>query len=159
MTCISIERHRRMMLIDSFVAPSQIEGVGIFASQPVRQGQAIWRFDPLFDIMLTRRQLECLTHVQRAYVERYGYPHMRRPGVTVLESDNGRFMNHDDDPNTVFTDPDIGYARRDIAAGEELTCDYGEFDPAFRMMPGRLFVGETRVLLNGSVGDDRPLQP
>jgi SET domain-containing protein len=66
---------------------------------------------------------------------------MTREGITVLEFDNGRFMNHSDAPNTDFTDPDTGWAIRDIAAGEEITCNYRDFDPSFVMQPGRVFVG------------------
>lgn len=69
-----------------------------------------------------------------------GYPHMTRQGFTVLEFDNGRFMNHSPAPNTDFRDPETGWAVRDIAAGEEITCDYGEFDPGFVLQPGRNFV-------------------
>jgi len=38
---------------------------------------------------------------QKLFVERYGYTHTTRPELTVLEMDNGRFMNHSDDPNTL----------------------------------------------------------
>jgi SET domain-containing protein len=58
----------------------------------------------------------------------------------IVELDNGRFMNHSTSPNTRFTDPDAGFTRVAIAAHEEITCDYSEFDPAFQMLPGRLFV-------------------
>lgn len=145
-----------MMLIDTFVAPSPIEGVGIFTAVDIGSGQAIWRFDPLFDIVLNAANVESLNTVQRQYLERYGYPHMRRPGMIVLESDNGRFMNHHEQPNTVFVDPDVGFAKRAIRAGEELTCNYAEFDPAFQIMPGRLFVNGG---IAASVGNHWPLQP
>jgi hypothetical protein len=65
----------------------------------------------------------------------------------VVEFDNGRFMNHAQSPNTDFTDANVGWAIRDIAAGEELTCNYSEFDPSFAMEPGRLFVAKST---NGS---------
>ena len=43
----------------------------------------------------------------------------------MLEMDNGRFMNHWANRNTDFTDPVVGWAIRDIAEGEEITCNYG----------------------------------
>lgn len=88
--------------------------------------------------------------LQRQFVERYGYPHMTREGLTVLEFDHGRFMNHTDAPNTDFTDPNMGWAIRDIPAGAELTCNYAEFDPGFQMLPGRLFANGARVELSAS---------
>ncbi|GMM91737.1 SET domain-containing protein [Qipengyuania sp. MTN3-11] len=129
-----------MMIVPTYIGPSTIEGVGVFAAAPIARGQAIWALDERFDHLFTAGQLEALPPLLQDFVERYGYPHMTRPGLQVVEFDNGRFMNHDRRPNTNFTDPDTGYAIRDIAAGEELTCDYSEFDPAFVMQPGRSFV-------------------
>ena len=65
------------------------------------------------------------------FIERYTYPHIRMPGVLILEADNGRFMNHSEAPNTDFSGFDHGFAIRDIAQGEEITCNYHEFDTTF----------------------------
>jgi len=65
------------------------------------------------------------------FIARYAYPHLEIPGVMIVDSDNGRFMNHSLTPNTDFRIFDKGYALTDIAQGEELTCNYHEFDPAF----------------------------
>lgn len=129
-----------MMIVPTYVGPSAIEGVGVFAAAPIRSGAAIWQLSEALDLLLTDAQLAQLPALQRDFIERYGYPHMTRAGLTVLEFDNGRFMNHDPRPNTDFTSPQIGWAIRDIAEGEEITCDYGEFDPNFAMQPGRNFV-------------------
>lgn len=133
-----------MMIVPTYVGPSAIEGVGIFAAAPIKSGAAIWQLSEGLDLLLSEAELAKLPALQREFIERYGYPHMTRPGLTVLEFDNGRFMNHDPRPNTDFTSPDIGWAIRDIAEGEEITCDYGEFDPSFAAsfatQPGRSFV-------------------
>ena len=127
------------MIVPTFVGPSEIEGVGIFAVEPIAAGTPVWKLDERFDLLLKDAELHALPPLQREFVERYGYPHMTRSGITVLEFDHGRFMNHAGAPNTDFTDPETGWAIRDIAAGEELTCNYAEFDPAFVMQPGRRF--------------------
>lgn len=129
-----------MMLVPTYVAPSPIEGVGIFAAEDIPAGTAIWHFDPVFDRVFPLREVDAMAPVQRDYVERYGYTHMLDDGYVVIESDNGRFMNHSARPNTDFTRPDVGYAIRDIRAGEEITCDYGEFESDYAMQPGRYFV-------------------
>ena len=49
----------------------------------------------------------------------------------IVDCDNGRFMNHSLTPNTDFRIFDKGYALVDIAQGDELTCNYHEFDPSF----------------------------
>lgn len=128
-----------MMIVPNYVGPSAIEGVGIFAGAPIAKGAVIWTLHDQYDLLLTAAEIQAMDALQRDFVERYGYPHMTRPGLTVVEYDNGRFMNHSEDPNTDFTDPVIGYATRNIAAGEEITCNYRDFDPAFVMQPGRVF--------------------
>lgn len=130
---------RAMMIVPTYVGPSMIEGIGIFAAAPIEAGQPVWTLAEKFDLLLSTADVLNLSQLQRDFVERYGYPHMTRSGLTVVEFDNGRFMNHSDAPNTDFTDPNMGWAIRDIAAGEELTCNYSEFDPGFVMLPGRSF--------------------
>jgi SET domain-containing protein len=129
-----------MLLIPNYVGPSAIEGVGVFAAAPIAKGTAIWSLDERFDQVLTAADIAALAEEQRSFVERYGYTHTTRPELTVLEMDNGRFMNHSDKPNTDFTDPVVGWAIRDIAEGEEITCNYAEFEPGFAILPGRFFV-------------------
>ncbi|MES2783055.1 MAG: SET domain-containing protein-lysine N-methyltransferase [Pseudomonadota bacterium] len=129
-----------MMLVSTYVAPSPIEGVGIFAAVNIPAGSEIWRFSAAFDRTFTADELEELDEVQREYVARYGYTHMEDRSLTVVETDNGRFMNHSDHPNTDFTRPDVGYAIVDIPAGTEIVCDYGDFEEEFAMLPGRKFV-------------------
>jgi uncharacterized protein len=129
-----------MLLIPTYVAPSRIEGVGVFAAEEIPAGTLIWRLDPTFDRLLTIEQIAGLSDVHQTFVERYGYPYPHDPSLIIIELDNGRFMNHSPQPNTRFDDPDAGYTRVAIPAHEELTCNYAEFDPSFTMLPGRQFV-------------------
>jgi SET domain-containing protein len=129
-----------MMLIPTYVAPSRIEGVGVFAAEDIPAGTLIWRLDPALDRLLSSEAIAALPEMHQAFVERYGYPYPHDASMTIVELDNGRFMNHSTVPNTRFSDPDAGFAKVAIRAHEELTCDYAEFDPSFQMLPGRQFV-------------------
>lgn len=129
-----------MLLVPTYVAPSPIEGVGVFAAEDIPVGAPIWELNLELDRLLEPEQLATLPPVLRAFAERYGYPYPHDPTRLVLEMDNGRFMNHAVHPNTSFVDPDVGYTVQVIRAGSELTCNYGEFDPSFEMLPGHLFV-------------------
>ena len=133
-----------MLLIPCYVAPSQIEGVGVFAVEPIAAGALIWKLNPAFDRLIRGEDVPGLPPIFQQFVERYGYPYPHDPSVLVVELDNGRFMNHSNAPNTRFDNPDAGYSLRAIAAGEEITCDYSEFDPSFEMLPGRLFANAPR---------------
>jgi SET domain-containing protein len=123
-----------MLLIDTYVGPSAIEGVGVFAAEPIRAGQLIYRFEPGFDRLIPAGELSAMPEAIRRFVDRYTYPHPADPGLLVLDADNGRHMNHSLDANTDFSDAVFGRAIRDIAPGEEITCNYAEFEPNFVML-------------------------
>ncbi len=113
-----------MLLVPTYVAPSTIEGVSVFAEAPIAAGTRIWRLDPELDRLIPRDAVATLDPLFQRFVERYSYPYPHVPNLLIVELDNGRFMNHSDTPNTRFDDPDAGYTLRDIEAGEELTIDY-----------------------------------
>lgn len=128
------------MLVPTYVAPSRIEGVGVFAAEPIPKGAVIWKLNPDFDRLVPNDSVGALEPTLKAFIERYSYPLLSDPSLLVVELDNGRFMNHSERPNTRFDDPDAGFAIADIAAGDEILCNYGEFDPGFEMLPGRQFL-------------------
>ena len=120
-----------MLTVSTYVAPSAIEGLGVFAGEFIERGRLLWSLNPKFDIFVHHEEIEELApHVQH-FIARYSYPHLEMPGVVVVDSDNGRFMNHTLTPNTDFRIFDKGYALVDIAQGDEITCNYHEFDPTF----------------------------
>jgi SET domain-containing protein len=125
-----------MMLVNTYVAASGIEGVGVFAAEPIRKGTVVWAFDPMFDKLITTEEYEAARPLVKDFLDKYAYPSPDRPGYIVYETDNGRFMNHTETPNLDFSDSGGAVALRDIAAGEELTCNYADFYPEFELMPG-----------------------
>ena len=132
-----------MLLVPTYIAPSAIEGVGVFAVENIPAGALVWELNPAFDRLIPQEDVAKAPVYLREFIERYTYPFPDDPSKVVLEVDNGRFMNHNPtDPNTDFSVPTKGVALRDIAAGEELTCNYSEFDPAFEILPARLFTAE-----------------
>lgn len=125
-----------MLLFNTYVAPSPIEGVGVFAAEPIASGARIWLLEPRLDRLFPIDEIDTLPPAAQAFARRYGYVSGDDSSKWVLELDNGRFMNHSASPNTRFDAPDGGYAIRDIAAGEELTCSYGDFLTAFEAPEG-----------------------
>ena len=124
-----------MLLVRTYVAQSAIEGVGVFAAEPIARGAAVWRLDPDFDRLIPLETYRSAPPHLREFFDRYCYPSADYPGHIVYDVDNGRFMNHSDSPNTDFSADTGGVASRNIAAGEELTCDYGEFYGVFELLP------------------------
>ncbi len=118
-----------MLRIPTYLAPSAIEGIGLFAAEPIPRGTLIWKHDDRFDLSYDLRDLDPEDHLLRETLLCYGYQPTDAP-VFVLCGDNARFMNHSPQPNA----DDIGdltIARTDIAKGEEITCDYAKFDRGF----------------------------
>ncbi|MBB5517820.1 SET domain-containing protein [Amphiplicatus metriothermophilus] len=124
-----------MLLVSTYVAPSAVEGVGVFAAEPIKKGTVIWRFEPEFDRLIPMDKYLSAPPYLKDLLDRYAYPSPDRPGFIVYEVDNGRFMNHSETPNTDFSDFGGARAIRDIEAGEELTCNYGDFFKDFELLP------------------------
>ena len=116
-----------MLLIEHYVGPSTIHGLGVFVAVDVPKGALLWEFNPLIDRMIPSGMLTSLPPHVQAQVERHSeyYPEI---GCYVLGGDGDYFMNHADHANLVSAPGEWhrGYADRDIACGEELTCDYRE---------------------------------
>ena len=121
-----------MMLVRSYIAQSEIQGLGVFAGEFIRGGSQLWVLNPKLDIFLYRKEIAMLPAHMQDYVARYSYPHLEIDGVRIVDCDDGKFMNHSEMSNTDFRVFDRGYALADISAGEEITCNYFEFDPDFR---------------------------
>lgn len=62
-----------MLIIDTFVAPSKISGLGIFANEDIKEGDVLWILHSTFDIALTGEQLEKLPNFAQIYARTYIY--------------------------------------------------------------------------------------
>jgi SET domain-containing protein len=125
-----------MLLVKTFLKPSAIHGIGLFAAENIPEGTVVWRLDPSIDVELTEEQIERLAATSRDQIVKYTYLDIVRR-TYVLCGDDARFFNHEDAPNCVDYPDDCGgttVAARDIRAGEELTADYGKFDANHRGM-------------------------
>jgi SET domain-containing protein len=116
-----------MLLVKTYLATSAVHGIGLFAAEPIASGTVIWQFDERIDRRFTREEREALAEPARTFVAKYSYPESVGSDVHFLDGDHARFMNHSANPNTDCEIDTI--AIRDIAVGEELLCDYGQFHP------------------------------
>jgi SET domain-containing protein len=120
-----------MLLVPTRLAQSSLHGLGVFAVAPIPKGTALWRFTPGLDMEFDASIVETLPEHVRQFFAHYGYLDKNVKRI-VLCFDDARFVNHSDTPNiaTDYTQDAYGLdvALRDIAAGEELTMDYREFE-------------------------------
>ena len=118
-----------MLIIPTYIAQSSIHGLGVFTRVAVKAGQIVSRYMPPFDVSYPKELMAVVQPAEREYLLNYSYLSVFTD-VYVLTGDNDRYMNHNDQPN-VGMNPDgstTNVALRDIAADEELTCDYRSFD-------------------------------
>lgn len=116
-----------MLRVKTFIGPSAINGIGLFAAEDIPAGTVIWEFSPTFDLVLDHPE-HIADPLYREFVFHHGYfdRFLRR---FIVPGDNNRFINHSPTPNTDDKRLDT-VAARDIKAGEELTSNYFDFcDP------------------------------
>lgn len=97
------------------VAPSSIEGRGLFATTRLHNGEVAMR---LGGQLIDDAALAILTPPYSSLTVDHGLHLLLDPAHPV------RYGNHSCDPNLWHTDAVTVAARRDIATGEELTIDY-----------------------------------
>jgi SET domain-containing protein len=114
-----------MLHVQAHAGVSRIHGIGLFAAQFIPAGTIIWRFQPGFDLELSIEDLDRLTPVAQRQVRQYAYSSPAGARY-LLSSDDDRFTNHSEEPNTHVVDG-CTVASRDIEPGEEITTDYREF--------------------------------
>ena len=121
-----------MFLVRTNLGPSSIHGLGAFALEPIREGQVVWNFDSRFDVRFPLSELSSLPPAIQECLRTRGSVEMRQgEKIVVLCPDNSQFINHSTTPNLLdIEDGQKEVALRDIAVGEELTCDYYTFDLA-----------------------------
>lgn len=109
-------------------------GYGVVALKPIPQGTITWALDKL-DRSFTPEQVHAMDELYQQVLDKYTYRNAE--GNHILCWDNARFVNHSSHANCITTAYEFEIAIRDIAAGEELTDDYGylNLDEPFEVEP------------------------
>lgn len=111
-------------LYDSiYVKESQVHGNGVFTTHPIRKEQTIMIIDgEVIDADECVRREEEENNVYIFWKDDNTY-------IDTFMTEKIRYINHSCDSNCYIEEDDFGnlilVASRDIAAGEELTIDYG----------------------------------
>jgi uncharacterized protein len=123
-----------MLLVKTKLQLSTIDGIGLFADEYIPNGTVIWKYTPLVDLRYAAEEYQQLKQQYNFEVlDKYIYK-SRVSGLYILCSDDARFINHADRPNTLDTLEDaegLTIASADIQPGDEITSDYESFDADF----------------------------
>ena len=128
------------------------------------RGALLWRYKPgesvrEHDEASLRAQLKTMTPEAAQDLLEHVYCWL---GQVIEILDDAKLWNHSKSPNT-GDHPDgegdgagdgvSSYALRDIAAGEELVCNYSEFDPEFALLPSMVAAfAAKKAMSNGHIG-------
>lgn len=123
-----------MLQVKTFKATSKIPnaGIGLFANEDIKAGTVVWKFDQGIDMIYTEELLAATTKDEQEQIKKHAY-YDDVLKVWVLCADDAVMFNHSATPNC-REEKDSQYfqgrtiAIEDIKIGDELTCDYFEFD-------------------------------
>lgn len=103
-------------------------GFGTFAARAIHCGEIVEAYEGRPHVLVSRRHVEQRWHGRRRQMfDRYAWPLAGDIHVTWSDDpDDWRPINHSCDPNTWIEGLDL-VARRDVAAGEEITVDYATY--------------------------------
>lgn len=133
-----------MLMVKGYTGQDSFGGTGLFAGEKIRKGTLVWQYSPSVTRFVSVEQYFALAGEELEQVRRFSVPmaalEERPPVIGLLVSEDiSRHANHNDAPNTApisglfdsGLDPALQpeYALRDIQRGEEITCNYMQWDP------------------------------
>jgi len=115
-----------MLLVQSYLALSNVHGIGLFAGEDIIRGTEIWAYHPHSCQIYSRPGFyELCSHISlNAILNLLNYSYIKNQRVFYI-CDNTRFINHSlNDHNIGFVEEGKEIALRDIKQGEELLENY-----------------------------------
>ena len=105
----------------AFISPAV--GRGVRATRFLPRGTIVWALCKL-DLVMSAAEVASLGPVYHPIFDKYAY--IDPEGSSILCWDHARFINHACRPSVRGAHPHFQIITRDVAAGEELTCEYAE---------------------------------
>lgn len=115
-----------MLTVQSYLAPSKIHGIGLFAAENIARGTVIWKFNANIDKAITRKKfIRMCREVDICTLKHLLNATYKRRGKFYYITDNARFINHSEEScNVALIDDYTEISIRDIQAHEELLENY-----------------------------------
>ena len=113
-----------MLLIDTYLDKSKIQGVGVFANENAKKGEKIKEVRPEFEIEFNVENLPRMPLALAKFIDTHSYERELGSKMFVMGIDNEKYMNHSVNPSV----NDDGIALKNIKIGDEITIDYRDFD-------------------------------
>jgi len=115
-----------MLRVKTTIKNSDVSGIGLFADEFIPKGTVTWQYDEHIEPSFSIEQFESFSELVKEHILIHGYfDHTTQRYVLCI--DNQAFINHSNTPNIEST-PDADIAAQDIHPGEELTCNYRQYE-------------------------------
>jgi len=120
------EVHAPMLTVNTYLAPSPVHGIGLFAAEFIPAGSTVWKFNRYIDKIFKREVfLAICSRLDTCSLRHLLNSSYSRGGRFFYLTDNARFINHSQEyDNVCFMDDYTEVALRDIQAHEELLENY-----------------------------------
>lgn len=112
------------LLIKYHLKEIEGKGIGLFTSEPIKKNTIIYKDDPLLERIYTDEEVKKANKYTQNFIYKYAC-FSDEDQKWYLAVDNERFINHSDDPNTLYVRK-LGKTMtiKNIKQDEELTIDY-----------------------------------
>jgi len=84
-----------MLRVKTYLGPSPIHGLGVFAAEPISKGAVVWEYDEPLDGHVFAKNFSGLPELTQEFLLTYAWKIRDR---WYFCSDNFRFVNHSSDP-------------------------------------------------------------
>jgi len=120
------EARTPMLTINTYLAPSPVHGIGLFAAEYIPAGSPVWKFSRYIDKIFKREIfLGICSKLDNCSLYHLLNSSYARGGRYFYLTDNARFINHSEEfANICFADDFTEIALRDIQPHEELLENY-----------------------------------
>lgn len=115
-----------MLTVKTYLAPSNVHGIGLYASEDIPARSVIWKFNDFIDRVVGENEfLSVCRNADFCTLQHLLNSSYKRDGKYYYLTDNARFINHSDSFfNVAFLDDFTEIALRDIRAHEEMLENY-----------------------------------
>lgn len=114
-----------MLTVKTYLAPSEIHGIGLFAAETIPANEIVWQYSEHIDKIYSETFfLHLCQNVNSCTLQHFLNSSYKRGGRYFYLTDNSRFINHAEHANIAFIDDYREVSMREINAGEEILENY-----------------------------------
>jgi len=114
-----------MLTVKTYLAPSAIHGIGLFAAETIPANEIIWQYSEHIDKIYSEALFLHLCQNLNLYtLQHFLNSTYKRGGRYFYLTDNSRFINHSEQANIAFIDDYTEVSLRKINSEEEILENY-----------------------------------